>query len=355
MKVALVQEKIKKEGLSSFLFSSRPNVFYLSRFNSSYAFVLLTPQEKYFITDNRYYQGAKKKLKDWQVILLGEGGKKADKHLIEIINNLGGGKIGFEEDRTTLSFYKKLKEGVDGSLVGYAGFLSPFRMSKTKWELGIIKKAVEKTDRVFQRLLEYIPKATTELDVRREAVNLFFKEGATGESFPTIVATGKNSAIPHHETSTAKIKNNAPLLIDMGLVYKGYCSDFTRTIFVGKVSQKLKDIYNIVKEAHLSAVEKVKEGVPVKEVDQTARDIIARYGYGDYFIHSTGHGVGIEIHEPPRVSKHSEEVLTENCVITVEPGIYIPSVGGVRLENVVVAKKRGGQILTKTPLDIVEL
>ncbi|WP_457639497.1 M24 family metallopeptidase [Persephonella sp.] len=355
MKIRQIQQKIKDSELTSFLFSSRPNVFYLTGFNSTNAFVLLTEKEKFFITDSRYFEGAKEKLKDWNLILLGEGGKKQLDHLAEILNGLGGQRIGFEEDGVTVSFYKKLQEKLSCRLEGFSGFINEFRASKTEEEINIIKTAVKKTDIVFRKIIEYIPQAKNELDIRRQIINEIFLNGGTGESFPAIVASGENSAVPHHETSDGEIKKDAPLLIDMGMVYRGYCSDFTRTVFIGKVDEEIKKIYSIVKEAHIKAVEAVKAGIPVSEVDRTARKVIEKYGYGEYFIHSTGHGVGIEIHEPPRISVHSEELLPENAVITIEPGIYIPAKGGVRLENIVVARKNGAEVLTETSLDPVVL
>jgi Xaa-Pro aminopeptidase/Xaa-Pro dipeptidase len=141
----------------------------------------------------------------------------------------------------------------------------------------------------------------------------------------------------------------------MGMVYKGYCSDFTRTIFIGKVNKKLKDIYEIVKEAHLEATSRVMEGITTKELDEVARDVIKRYGYGDYFIHSLGHGIGIEIHEYPRISPRTYEILREGMVFTIEPGIYIEGLGGVRLENVVVCRKDKAEVLTQTPLDLIQI
>jgi len=353
LKIKEIQKSIEKAQLSSFLFSSRPNIFYLAGFNSTNAYILITPSEKYFITDSRYYEGAKKKLKNWHIIQLGGGGKKQFEHLIEIINNYGGKNMGFEEDRITLAFYKRLKEGIKPNLKGFSGFLNKFRMEKTKREIAIIKTAVKKTDAVFHKILQYIPQAVDELDLRREIINGIFLEGGIGESFPVIVASGENSAIPHHETSHTPIKKNSPLLIDMGMIYEGYCSDFTRTVFVGRIDPELEKVYQIVKEAHLRAVEKVRTGVPVKEIDKIARETVKKYGYENYFTHSTGHGVGIEIHEPPRVSNQSEEILGENTVITIEPGIYLPGKGGVRLENMVIARKDECEVLTGTPLEPV--
>ncbi len=355
MKIKEIQDKIQKENLDSFFFSSRPNVFYLSRFKSSNAYVLLTQKEKFFITDSRYFEAAKEKLKGWNLIQLGEGGKPQIKHLQEILNEYGGNQIGFEEDRVTISFYKSLKEGLKAKLKGYSGFLDEFRIQKTEEEINIIREAVHKTDRIFEKILSQISQATDELDLRRRIINEIFIEGGTDESFPAIVATGKNSAVPHHETSHTKIEKNSPVLIDMGLIHEGYCSDFTRTVFYGQVHPEIEKIYHIVKEAHLEALSKVKAGIPIKEIDLAARNVIEKYGYGDYFIHSTGHGVGIEIHEPPRIYKNNEDGLFENTVFTIEPGIYIPGIGGVRLENIVVARKDRGEVLTQTPLDEIRI
>jgi len=350
-------EKIKRENLDGFLFSSYSNVFYLSKFSSSNAFVILTDKGKYFITDSRYYDNAKEKLKDFNVIKLGEGNKKGLDHLKEILESLNLKNVGFEKDKITLSFYEKLTKDISINFIGFEGFLNEFRMVKSEEEIKIITQAVRKTDRVYKRVLEDIPSliGKPESSIRQKIVNYIFEEGGTGESFPAIVASGKHSAIPHWETSNHKIKNNAPLLIDMGMKYKGYCSDFTRTIFLGKSNPKFEKIYNIVKEAQQKAEEFIKEGIKCLEVDKIARDYIGSFGYMDKFGHSLGHGVGLEIHELPRLSPKSEAILKENMVVTVEPGIYLKEVGGVRIEDLVVVKKNGCEILTGSTKEIIIL
>lgn len=344
-----VQEKLNKENLDGFLFSSKANVFYLSRFNSTNAYVIITQNGKFFFTDARYYEGAKEKLKDWNVILL----KEKLNQLVEFIKDSNFKRLGFEKDKWTLSFYDRFvkENSLEDILIGYEGFLDDIRIIKTEEEINIIRQAVHKIDKVFEKIVLQIKEAKTELDLRRKIINAIFEEGGTSESFPTIVASGKASAVPHWETSGNPIIWNNLLLIDMGLIYKGYCSDFTRTLFLGNVDKELEKIYEIVKEAHIEATNKVKEGVPIKEIDLAARKVIEKYDYGDYFIHSTGHGIGVEIHEPPRIYKNVEDELKENMVFTIEPGIYIPNKGGVRLENIVVCKKDGVEVLTQTPLD----
>lgn len=349
------QKKLKDSGVDCFLFTSLSNVFYLSGFSSSNGYVILFEDEGYYITDGRYYENAKIKVKGLKVLLISKD-KKLKDIFLEIFSDKKVKCVGFEKDKITLSSYEKLKEDLsDYTLLGYTGFLDKIRMVKTEEEINIIKEATEKTDRIFVKLIENIKSFDTEISIRRKIVDLIFEENGSSESFPSIVATGKNSAIPHWETSFQKIEYNAPLLIDMGMRFRGYCSDFTRTIFLGKVDTKLEKIYNVVKEAHLEAVSIVKPGIKIKDIDKKARSIIERYGYGEYFIHSTGHGIGIDIHEEPRIYQDNDEELLENTVFTVEPGIYIPNLGGVRLENIVVARKSGAEVLTKIPLDILNL
>ena len=355
-------QKIDREGLDCFLFSSQPSVFYLSKFKSTHAYVLLTSKgEKYLITDGRYILKAQNELKPrgWEVVLI-----KAPlfENLVKILNDCGCRRAGVEAERLILEFFEKFKcKAAEGGirLIPITGFLNEFRMVKTTDEIERIAKAVDITDRAYTLLVEFLKENRNRLgelkenDLRRFLLCKYLEMGAEGESFPSIVASGENSAIPHHETGDTPIKENSPLLIDTGCVWKGYCSDFTRVIFIGKPPEELLRIYDIVREAHLRAVEAVKVGRPVGEVDLAAREYIEKAGYGEYFTHSTGHGVGIEIHEPPRVYKDDKTPMVEGMVFTIEPGIYIPNLGGVRLENIVVVTKDGARILQKTPLEAV--
>jgi len=189
-------------------------------------------------------------------------------------------------------------------------------------------------------------------------VSKFFEKEAQGESFPAIVASGEHSAIPHWETSRSPIVPNAPLLIDMGLVWEGYCTDFTRTLFLGKPDEEFKKVYEIVKSAHLKALEKVKAGNTVGDVDREARRYIEEKGYGNFFTHATGHGVGIEIHEFPRVyfkGEDSKTPIEDGLVFTIEPGIYLPGRFGVRLENIVAVQNGRGEPLSGIDLSLITL
>jgi len=346
------------------LFSSRPSVFYLTRFSSSHAYALLTAEgQRVFLTDGRYLLRAKERLgpKGWTVV---EVKSPLFENLVKVLKELGVSKVGLEEDRVVLSWFENFAcrartEGI--KTVPYAGFLDEFRMVKTPEEVALIERAVQITDEVYLDLLEFLKENSARLedlkesDLRRFLLCGYLERGAKGESFPSIVAAGENSAVPHHETGDTPLRRNSVLLIDTGCVYGGYCSDFTRTIFLGRPDPELVRVYEAVAEAHRRALEAVRVGRPIKEVDLAAREYLESVGYGKYFTHSTGHGVGIEIHEPPRVYKTEEIPIREGMVFTVEPGVYLPGKGGVRLENVVVATERGPRVLSKVSLEPVFL
>lgn len=354
MKVKEVQSLIEKEGLDAFLFSSQANVFYLSGFKSTHAYVVLTPSSKHLLTDGRYYERAKKELKDWDVVLI-KG--KALRFIKRFLKDLGVSRVGYERDRVSCDFRGSLRaKGI--RWVGYTNFLRDIRAVKTKEEIERMREGAKKVDRIFKDILGFVRPGMTELEVRRFIVNRIFEEGSTGESFPAIVAGGESSAIPHHETSLRKIKSGEPLLIDMGLVWRGYCTDFTRTLFIGKPEEEFKKVYTVVRDAHLFALEKVKVGNRIGDVDRVAREHISRKRLGKFFSHSTGHGIGVEIHEYPRVYFKGEDanrVIEEGMVFTVEPGVYLPGRFGVRIENMVAVIDGRGEPLSSVGLDLVTL
>lgn len=338
---------LKEKGIRCYLVSYRANVYYLSKFNSSNAYVLCLDGDFWFFTDSRYIEGAKEKIKHMNV-------ENIEGDFIDFISKFLKAKnvnTIYIDENVKYSFYKRLSSVLEVKFEKDPSF--SLRMIKSKDEINIIKEAVKKTDNVYRRFLNFVKAGITEKDVKDFIVCEFLKEKASKESFDTIVASYKHSSVPHHETSLEIIKEDTPLLIDMGLVWNHYMSDFTRTIHIGKPSQKFIDVYNIVKDAHLLAVEKAKVDTPLKEVDLTVRDYISKYGYGDFFTHSTGHGIGLEIHEEPRVYKTSEDIIKEGFVFTIEPGIYIPDSFGVRLENIVYIENGKANIMSDIPLDLI--
>lgn len=359
-KLNWIRNFLDKNNLSAFLFSSPSNIFYLTRFRSSNAFIIITPKDIYFLTDGRYFGKAKNELKDWEVLLI-EGDSRI--FLKNFIKELRIKILGFEKDNVTCDFKEKLKiKGV--RLKGFNKVLKDLRIIKDEEELKILKEGVKKTDKVYKEILDILQKSfskededLTELRLRGFLIFKIFEIGAEGESFPAIIASGENSAIPHWETSNKKIKKNAPLLIDMGILWKGYCTDFTRTLYLGKPSSEFKKLYDIVKTAWYKGFEKVKSGVPIGEIDKTIREYFKSKEVDKFFIHSTGHGIGVEIHEPPRIyyqkaSKGEIEIIKDGMVFTIEPGLYFPNKFGIRIENVVFVENGRGEVYSEEGIDL---
>ncbi|PMP90883.1 MAG: aminopeptidase P family protein [Hydrogenobaculum sp.] len=340
---------LKEKNIKSYLITYKPNVLYLSKFKSSNAYVLCLEGEFFFFTDSRYIEGAKEKIKHMEVINI-EGS------FLEFISKFLKAKNvdSIYVDKTiSYAFYEELSKHINVRFEKDPTF--SLRKVKSKEEINIMKDGVKKSDAVYRRLLDFVKPGMTEKDVKDFVVCEFLKEKAQKESFDTIVATGKNSAVPHHETSFDVVENDKPLLVDMGLMWEHYATDFTRTFHIGKPSEEFLKVYEIVKDAHLFAIEKAISGNYLKDVDLAARSYIESKGYGDYFTHSTGHGVGLEIHEDPRVYKTSEDIIEEGFVFTVEPGIYLPNHFGVRLENIVYIENGLPHVMSSIPLDLVIL
>jgi Xaa-Pro aminopeptidase len=240
-------------------------------------------------------------------------------------------------------------------LVPSEGIVEKQRMIKDGGEIAIMQEAANLADRAFEHILSYIKPGVSEKDIALELEVFMRSQGATSSSFETIVASGERSALPHGVASDRIIGRDEFVKLDYGAYYNGYCSDITRTVVVGKPSDKHREIYEIVKEAQQYALDNLVPGMTGKEGDALTRDIITRYGYGEYFGHGTGHGLGMEIHEAPRLSLTGDIVLVPGMTVTVEPGIYLPGFGGVRIEDDVVVTDKGIRILTSSPKQLIVL
>ncbi len=348
-----------EKDLDALFLASYPNVFYLSGLRASLAYLLVTKEKGFLITDSRYFERAKALAHPSLecVLLLGD----PYKFLKNFFTSLSLKKIGFEKDKIPCEFKERLRSKFY-RLIGLSQPLRDLRMLKTPLEREWIKEAVKITDKIYQDVLHFIDSGKSELEVRGKMIELSFKYGAEGEAFPSIVAFREASAIPHWESSKRKIEGKGPLLIDMGVLYNGYCSDFTRTLYLGKAPSEFKRIYSLVKTAWFKAFEKVKVGLPVSEIDKAVREYFQEKGVLSNFTHSTGHSLGIEIHEYPRIYSGNKKKLSlatplieEGMVFTIEPGLYFPGKYGVRLENVVFIEKGEGKIYSEISLDLIEL
>lgn len=261
--------------------------------------------------------------------------------------------IGIEESWKA-GFLLDLMEITKGlSLKQLSPIISELRMVKDADEIALMRSSSLLNDTAMEKVIDLVSEMLPEKYLAKAIKNIFEKEGADGVSFEPIVGYGQNTSNPHHIPTTAKLKDGDVVLIDMGCTKNYYCSDMTRTVFFSKPIETMKDIYQIVLEANLKAIEKVKAGLKICEIDAAARNYIESKGYGKYFTHRTGHGVGIEIHEKPYISSNSEGILTPGMIFSIEPGIYLPGVGGVRIEDLVLVTDNGCEVLNKYPKDFL--
>lgn len=346
-KQTIMQEIIKKNNIDAVLFYSFENRFWYSDFISTLGYLLITEKEAKLLVDGRYITEAKTIAKNVTV----DNFTNIAESLTNICEKEQIVKVGFEADYITygqLEDWKKMLPNINFVPLN----LRELRAIKDQTEIDRIKKACEIGDLAFQDILKNVKSGMTERELEAIILNSFSKNGATKASFETIVASGFRSAMPHGKASDKVINDNEIITCDFGCVYQGFCSDMTRTFALGTIDDKLIEIHNIVKEAQMNGIKAIKSGIKIGEIDKICRDYITEKGYGQYFTHGTGHGLGIEIHEAPWVIKNEQTILKPGMVITVEPGIYIPELGGVRIEDDILVTENGYEILTNSPREI---
>lgn len=349
-----VQQLLKKLSIDAILISNGNNMRYVSGFAGETGYIYISEKRHAVVTDFRYTIQAEMEADGYEVITIGNGGY--EETLNNILKEEKIGRLGFEAEDMLYANYSSLKDKllVD-ELVPIGSEITAMRRIKTANELEMIKKAEAIGDQVFIEILDYLQPGMTEIEVAARIEYLLKLKGAQGISFNAIVASGINSSMPHAVPSHKKIEKGDFLTMDFGCIYEGYCSDMTRTIVIGKASQKQKEVYETVLKAQLAALDFIKAGLKGKEVDKVARDIIYQAGYEGCFGHGLGHSVGLFIHENPRLSMLEEDVLEEGMVETVEPGIYIKGFGGVRIEDLVVVTKEGHENYTFSEKKLIEL
>lgn len=351
-KIQKLRESFEKLGIDGMLITSDFNRRYMTGFTGSSGMVLISGEKALFITDFRYTEQAAKQCAGYEVVL--HKGLIHDEVSAQA-KLLGINKLGFEETHVTYSAFKQLGIAVEAELVPVAGEIEKLRLIKTDSEIKILKEAAAIADAAFTHILEFIRPGRTELEVSNELEFFMRKAGATSSSFDIIVASGFRSALPHGVASDKVIEAGDFVTLDYGAYYKGYVSDITRTVSVGKPADKLKEIYNIVLEAQLRGMAGIKPGMLGKEADALTRNFINEKGYGEYFGHSTGHGIGLEVHEGPGLSSRSETILEPGMVVTVEPGIYLAGLGGVRIEDDTVITLDHNESLTHSSKELIIL
>lgn len=346
-RIAALRAKLDEAGLEALLVASSVNRRYLSGFTGTAGVLLFTPAGQYLLTDFRYRTQAPAQAPDYRVV---EHAPELMDTVKELLAEDGVKRLGFEERHVPYGDWAAWSEKLAPVELVPAGELAEsLRMKKDEDEVEVIREAAALADAAFQHILTVVRPGVTELELAAELETFMRKGGASGPSFDTIVASGERSALPHGVASDRRLQPGEFVTFDFGAYYNGYCSDLTRTIVVGTPTDRHREIYEIVLEAQQHALDNLKPGMTGREADALTRDIIARYGYGEFFGHGTGHGIGMEIHEAPRLSLRSDTVLEPGMVVTVEPGIYIPGFGGVRIEDDVVVTDAGIRVLTSSP------
>lgn len=358
MNINVYEDRIKRlrdglitRGLQASFITKQQNYRYMSGFTGTSAFLLITGDKAFLITDFRYIEQAERQAPSYEVVRYHGSFIVTVKELLEKCNIRS---VGFEENEVSYKTFIELKEKLDSTeLLPLNSLIEELRIIKDSSELEAIKKAVEIADNAFEDVIKCIKPGISELEVAAEIEYSMKKNGASGASFETIVASGLRSSMPHGVASEKKIQHGEVITMDYGALYNGYCSDITRTIFLGEPSPELKKIYNIVLEAQLEALKKAHKGLSGKEIDLVARNVIAEAGYGENFGHGLGHGVGLEIHEEPRFSPTGDKIMENGMVVTVEPGIYVSGIGGVRIEDMIIINDTNPINLTKAKKGII--
>ena len=351
-----LQNTLAKSEFDAAIISSQINQRYLSGFDYTDGYVLVSADKAYLLADFRYIESARKEVKDFEVIrpessMLGT--------LDELINKNGFVNIAIEESELSCESFKRFCERFPTCTFthGASEMLTKQRTIKLPYEIELIEKAQEITDKAFSHILNFITPNVTEVDVALELEFFMRRHGAEGTAFDTIAVSGSASSLPHGIPTNVKLRQGF-LTMDFGAKYNGYCSDMTRTVVIGKADDEIKKVYNTVLSAQLAALERIHSGMLCRDADELARSVIREAGYGEAFGHSLGHGVGMYIHESPSLSPRAADNsrLEAGNVVTVEPGVYLEEKYGCRIEDMIAIKADGSvHNFTKSPKELIEI
>jgi Xaa-Pro aminopeptidase len=335
---------LERRDLSAALILNEQNTRYLSGFTGNDSALLVTAKRKFLLTDFRYVEEAQHTAAGWTVALKPQG-------LIEkagmLAKKLGLRKIGIEPGATRLTDMRAMRKEFKGVKIRPEdGMVGELRLIKSQWEVAQIEKALRIQEKCFKELCAELKPGITERQAAARLRYLMVTQGADDQAFDSMFQINSNSSLPHGRPTDRALPDSAIILMDWGAKLGGYHSDLTRTFFIGRIAPRLRKIHGIVMEAQARAVERIGPGVPLAEVDKAAREHITKAGYGKAFGHSTGHGLGLDIHEAPSLSSRATSELRPGMVVTVEPGIYIPGLGGVRIEDDVLVTPNGHRVLS---------
>lgn len=348
-----IASQLKEFELDAMLILSEPGERYAVGFRGEGA-VVVTRDRIFYLTDSRYIEAAGEKVSGAVILMTGRGSPQG-KLLGGIINDCGIRKMGFEDEYMTVSAYKGYADALGCELVPASKLLSALRRSKGEDEIAAIERAQRIAEKALQEILGFIRPGLTEKEIAARLVYEMLRLGAEKPSFDTIVVSGPNSSLPHGVPGERRVVPGDFITMDFGCVIEGYCSDMTRTVALGHADEDMKEIYSVVLEAQLAGIRAARGGIPGREIDAAARQVIEDAGYGEFFGHSFGHSLGLEIHESPNAAPGAESPMPTGAVISAEPGIYLPGRFGVRIEDMLVLEEDGCRNLTKAPKDLIIL
>ena len=348
------QSLLETGEVDALLLTSVYNRLYAAQYRVAEGVAVVTREGAYYFTDSRYIEAAEKNLKGFTVRMTHPGSSEIER-INEVIGEHTIKKLGFEENDMTYGDYLRYNEALHAVLVPMQAKIDAFRATKEPWELELMRKAQAITDQTFSELCKIIQAGMTEKELEAELLYRLYKHGAEGPSFDPIVVSGPNTSLPHGVPGERKLEFGDFITMDFGCIYGGYCSDMTRTVALGFVSEEMDKVYKTVLKAQLAGIAATKAGVAGRDIDGTARKVIADAGYGDYFGHGYGHSLGILIHEAPNANTRNDQPMPAGAVVSAEPGIYLPGKFGVRIEDVTVITETGCEVLTKSPKNLIIL
>ena len=348
------QSLLKSGEVDALLLTSVYNRLYAAQYNIAEGVAVVTKDGAYYFTDSRYIEAAENNLPGFTVRMTNPGSSEIER-INEVIGEHTIKKLGFEENDMTYGDYLRYNEALHAVLVPMQAKIDAFRATKEPWEIELMRKAQAITDQTFSELCKIIQAGMTEKELEAELLYRLYKHGAEGPSFDPIVVSGPNTSLPHGVPGERKLDFGDFITMDFGCIYGGYCSDMTRTVALGFVSEEMDKVYKTVLKAQLAGIAATKAGVAGRDIDGAARKVIADAGYGDYFGHGYGHSLGILIHEAPNANTRNDQPMPAGAVVSAEPGIYLPGKFGVRIEDVTVITETGCEVLTKSPKNLIIL
>ena len=353
--IAKLQAALRENGLDALLITDEKNQRYAAGFPFTDGYVLVTRERAWLITDSRYIEAAELAAPDCVTVQMYDRGHSALSLVKAALKEAGAANLGGEEGKLCHKEYIGLQKELGMELRPAQEMIAALRSSKSEEEIASMRKAQEISEAALEEVLHIIKPGMTEREVAAELVYRMLRHGSEGNSFDPIVVTGAKTSMPHGVPGDEVIKAGDFITMDFGSLKDGYCSDMTRTVAVGSASEEMRNVYAVVLEAQLAGIAAARAGVTGREIDGAARQVIENAGYGEYFGHGFGHSLGLDIHEAPNANPRGETPMPDGAVISAEPGIYLPGRFGVRIEDVMVLRPHGAEVITKAPKELIIL